>query len=44
MMSGRLDFYFTDVTTALGQIAAGRYRPLAVTGANAAPRCPMCRP
>jgi Tripartite tricarboxylate transporter family receptor len=34
MMSGRLDFYFTDVTTALGQIAAGRYRPLAVTGSK----------
>ena len=32
MMSGNLDFYFTDTTTALGQIAAGRYRPLAVTG------------
>ena len=32
MTSGRLDFYFTDITTALGQIAAGRYRPLAVTG------------
>ena len=32
MSSGNLDFYFTDTTTALGQIAAGRYRPLAVTG------------
>src|SRR5262245_5893224 len=34
MNSGNLDFYFTDTTTALGQIAAGRYRPLAVTGAR----------
>src|SRR5262245_30753852 len=34
MNSGNLDFYFTDTTTALGQIAAGRYRPLAVTGAK----------
>jgi Uncharacterized protein conserved in bacteria len=32
MASGNIDFYFTDATTALGQIAAGRYRPLAVTG------------
>jgi tripartite-type tricarboxylate transporter receptor subunit TctC len=34
MTSGHLDFYFTDVTTALGHIAAGRYRPLAVTGSK----------
>jgi tripartite-type tricarboxylate transporter receptor subunit TctC len=34
MTNGNLDFYFTDTTTALGQIAAGRYRPLAVTGAK----------
>jgi tripartite-type tricarboxylate transporter receptor subunit TctC len=34
MASGNLDFYFTDATTALGQIAAGRYRPLAVTGSK----------
>jgi len=32
MANGNIDFYFTDATTALGQIAAGRYRPLAVTG------------
>jgi tripartite-type tricarboxylate transporter receptor subunit TctC len=34
MNSGNLDFYFTDTTTALGHIAAGRFRPLAVTGAR----------
>jgi tripartite-type tricarboxylate transporter receptor subunit TctC len=43
MASGNIDFYFTDATTALGQIAAGRYRPLAVTGpkrTNAFPNVP----
>ncbi len=34
MANGNIDFYFTDATTALGQIAAGRYKPLAVTGAK----------
>jgi len=34
MAAGNIDFYFTDATTALGQIAAGRYRALAVTGAT----------
>jgi tripartite-type tricarboxylate transporter receptor subunit TctC len=43
MASGNIDFYFTDATTAIGQIAAGRYRPLAVTGpkrTNAFPNVP----
>jgi tripartite-type tricarboxylate transporter receptor subunit TctC len=34
MAAGNIDYYFTDATTALGQIAAGRYKPLAVTGAK----------
>jgi tripartite-type tricarboxylate transporter receptor subunit TctC len=34
MANGNIDFYFTDATTALGQIATGRYRPLAVTGSK----------
>jgi tripartite-type tricarboxylate transporter receptor subunit TctC len=34
MSNGSIDFYFTDATTALGQIAGGKYRPLAVTGAK----------
>ena len=33
MAAGNIDFYFLDNTTALGQIAAGRYKPLAATGA-----------
>jgi tripartite-type tricarboxylate transporter receptor subunit TctC len=31
MNSGKIDFFFTDSTSALGQIAAGKYRALAVT-------------
>ncbi|HEY4774927.1 MAG TPA: tripartite tricarboxylate transporter substrate-binding protein [Xanthobacteraceae bacterium] len=34
MAAGNIDFYFTDATTALGQITAGRYRALAVTSAK----------
>ena len=34
MSAGNLDYYFTDATTAIGQIAAGRYKPLATTGAK----------
>ncbi|HVG51314.1 MAG TPA: tripartite tricarboxylate transporter substrate binding protein [Xanthobacteraceae bacterium] len=31
MVSGKIDFFFTDTTSALGQIAGGKYRALAVT-------------
>jgi tripartite-type tricarboxylate transporter receptor subunit TctC len=31
MSNGSIDFYFTDATTAIGQVAGGKYRPLAVT-------------
>ena len=31
MKSGKIDFFFTDATSALGQIASGKYRALAVT-------------
>jgi tripartite-type tricarboxylate transporter receptor subunit TctC len=34
MAAGNIDYYFTDATTALGQIAAGRYKALATTGAK----------
>jgi tripartite-type tricarboxylate transporter receptor subunit TctC len=34
MAAGNIDFYFLDNTTALGQIAAGRYKALAATGAK----------
>jgi tripartite-type tricarboxylate transporter receptor subunit TctC len=34
MNSGKIDFFFTDSTSALGQIAAGKYKPLAITGAK----------
>jgi tripartite-type tricarboxylate transporter receptor subunit TctC len=34
MAAGNIDFYFVDNTTALQQIAAGRYKPLAATGAK----------
>jgi tripartite-type tricarboxylate transporter receptor subunit TctC len=34
MANGSIDFYFTDATTAIGQIAGGKYKPLAVTGAT----------
>jgi tripartite-type tricarboxylate transporter receptor subunit TctC len=33
MAAGSIDFYFTDATTARGQIAGGKWKPLAVTGA-----------
>ena len=41
MANGNIDFYFTDATTALGQIAAGRYRPLAVTGPKRSKALPV---
>jgi tripartite-type tricarboxylate transporter receptor subunit TctC len=31
MQSGKIDFFFTDATSALGQIAGGKYKPLAIT-------------
>jgi len=31
MTSGKIDFFFTDSTSALGQIAAGKYKAIAVT-------------
>jgi len=34
MANGSLDFYFTDATTALGQIAGGKWKALAVTSAT----------
>ena len=34
MTSGKIDFFFTDSTSALGQIAAGKYKALAVTSAK----------
>jgi tripartite-type tricarboxylate transporter receptor subunit TctC len=34
MASGNIDFYFTDATTTLGQVAGGKWKPLAVTGAK----------
>ena len=34
MANGSIDFYFTDATTAIGQIAGGKYKALAVTGAT----------
>lgn len=34
MSSGKIDFFFTDSTSALGQVAAGKYKPLAVTSAQ----------
>jgi tripartite-type tricarboxylate transporter receptor subunit TctC len=40
MASGNIDFYFTDATTALGQMAAGRYKALAVTGPKRAAALP----
>ena len=34
MNSGKIDFFFTDTTSALGQIAAGKYKALAITSAQ----------
>jgi tripartite-type tricarboxylate transporter receptor subunit TctC len=34
MNSGKIDYFFTDTTSALGQIAAGKIKPLAVTSKN----------
>jgi tripartite-type tricarboxylate transporter receptor subunit TctC len=31
MTSGKIDFFFTDSTSALGQIAAGKYKAIAIT-------------
>jgi tripartite-type tricarboxylate transporter receptor subunit TctC len=31
MQSGKIDFFFTDATSALGQIAGGKYKALAIT-------------
>lgn len=34
MNSGKIDFFFTDSTSALGQIAAGKYKAIAITSAK----------
>jgi tripartite-type tricarboxylate transporter receptor subunit TctC len=34
MQSGKIDFFFTDATSALGQIAGGKYKALAITAAK----------
>jgi tripartite-type tricarboxylate transporter receptor subunit TctC len=34
MNSGNIDYFFTDTTSALGQIAAGKIKPLAITSKN----------
>src|SRR5690349_6661970 len=40
LAEGRLDFMFLDATVALPQIAAGKIRPLAVTGTSSDPTQP----